>query len=102
SPRWASSRTRARTGRSRPATPSGGLRADWRAESSITSPLAACANIPPERLVTGGTMRVSAIMQTDLVTTAPDAAVVDVARLLTERRGGGGRVRAGRALTGRL
>ena len=33
-------------------------------------------------------MRVSAIMQTDLVTTAPDAAVVDVARLLTERRVG--------------
>jgi CBS domain-containing protein len=33
-------------------------------------------------------MRVSAIMQTDLVTTAPDAAVVDVAQLLTERRVG--------------
>jgi CBS domain-containing protein len=33
-------------------------------------------------------MRVDAIMQTDLVTTAPDVAVVDVARLLTERRVG--------------
>ncbi|HYX83946.1 MAG TPA: CBS domain-containing protein [Gaiellales bacterium] len=33
-------------------------------------------------------MRVAEIMQTDLVTSAPDAAVVDVARLLTKRRVG--------------
>ena len=45
-------------------------------------------------------MRVSAIMQTDLVTTAPDAAVVDVARLLTERRVGACLVMEGGELAG--
>lgn len=45
-------------------------------------------------------MRISAIMQTDLVTTAPDAAVVDVARLLTERRVGACLVIQGGRLAG--
>jgi CBS domain-containing protein len=45
-------------------------------------------------------MRVSAIMQTDLVTTAPDAAVVEVARLLTERRVGACLVIEGGELSG--